>query len=201
MSENLKPAKLQELSDEGLIKLTLDGTTRAYDELIRRHSRRLHVMIMQMVNSEADAYDIAQDAFLKAYHSLRYFNGNSAFYTWLYTIAANQARNFIRKRKRMNTFSIDNDENGDPKEKNTELSDTALAADPVRGANVSDLKVRLKQAIDQLSPSHKEVVTLSDIMGMSYAEMSKILKVSEGTLRSRLHYAHRHLQSLLQDER
>ncbi|MDO5472899.1 MAG: sigma-70 family RNA polymerase sigma factor [Akkermansia sp.] len=201
MSENLKPAELQDLSDEGLIKLTLEGTTRAYDELVRRHSRRLHVMIMQMVNSEADAYDIAQEAFLKAYHSLRYFNGNSAFYTWLYTIAANQARNFIRKRKRMNTFSIDNDENGDPKEKNAELSDTALAADPVRGANVSDLKKRLRQAIDQLSPSHREVVTLCDIMGMSYTEMSKILKVSEGTLRSRLHYAHRHLQSLLQDER
>lgn len=201
MSENLKPAELQDLSDEGLIKLTLEGTTRAYDELVRRHSRRLHVMIMQMVNSEADAYDIAQEAFMKAYHSLRYFNGNSAFYTWLYTIAANQARNFIRKRKRMNTFSIDNDENGDPKEKNAELSDTALAADPVRGANVSDLKKRLRQAIDQLSPSHREVVTLCDIMGMSYTEMSKILKVSEGTLRSRLHYAHRHLQSLLQDER
>ena len=66
---------------------------------------------------------------------------------------------------------------------------------------MSDLKKRLRQAIDQLSPSHREVVTLCDIMGMSYTEMSKILKVSEGTLRSRLHYAHRHLQSLLQDER
>ncbi|MBR5894513.1 MAG: sigma-70 family RNA polymerase sigma factor [Akkermansia sp.] len=201
MNDNLKPAKLQDLSDESLIKLTLEGTTRAYDELVRRHSRRLHVMIMQMVNSEADAYDIAQEAFLKAYHSLRYFNGNSAFYTWLYTIAANQARNFIRKRKRLNTYSIDNDINGDPKEKNLELSDPALAADPARGANVNDLKIRLEKAMEQLSPSHREVVTLCDIMGMSYTEMAQVLKVSEGTLRSRLHYAHRHLQSLLQDER
>ncbi len=201
MSDNLKPAKLQDLSDESLIKLTLEGTTRAYDELVRRHSRRLHVMIMQMVNSEADAYDIAQEAFLKAYHSLRYFNGNSAFYTWLYTIAANQARNFIRKRKRMNTYSIDNDENGDPLEKNNELSDPALAADPMRGAHVNDLKKRLKAAMEQLSPAHREVVTLCDIMGMNYGEIAKMLKVSEGTLRSRLHYAHRHLQSILADDR
>lgn len=201
MSENLKPAKLQDLPDESLIKLTLEGTTRAYDELVRRHSRRLHVMIMQMVNSEADAYDIAQEAFLKAYHSLRYFNGNSAFYTWLYTIAANQARNFIRKRKRMNTYSIDNDENGDPHEKNSELSDPALAADPMRGAHVNDLKKRLKIAMEQLSPAHREVVTLCDIMGLSYGEIAKMLNVSEGTLRSRLHYAHLHLQSILQDDR
>lgn len=201
MSENLKPAKLQDLPDESLIKLTLEGTTRAYDELVRRHSRRLHVMIMQMVNSEADAYDIAQEAFLKAYHSLRYFNGNSAFYTWLYTIAANQARNFIRKRKRMNTYSIDNDENGDPHEKNSELSDPALAADPMRGAHVNDLKKRLKMAMEQLSPAHREVVTLCDIMGLGYGEIAKMLNVSEGTLRSRLHYAHRHLQSILQDDR
>lgn len=200
MSENLKPAKLQDLSDESLIKLTLEGTIRAYGELVKRHSRRLHVMIMQMVNSEADAYDIAQEAFLKAYHSLRYFNGNSAFYTWLYTIAANQARNFIRKRKRMNTYSIDNDENGDPLEKNSELSDPALAADPMRGAHVNDLKKRLKAAMEQLSPAHREVVTLCDIMGLNYGEIAKMLKVSEGTLRSRLHYAHRHLQSILQND-
>ena len=201
MSENLKPAKLQDLSDESLIKLTLEGTTRAYDELVKRYSRRLHVMIMQMVNSEADAYDIAQEAFLKAYHSLRYFNGNSAFYTWLYTIAANQARNFIRKRKRMNTYSIDNDENGDPLEKNSELSDPALAADPMRGAQVNDLKKRLKVAMEQLSPAHREVVTLCDIMGLNYGEIAKMLNVSEGTLRSRLHYAHKQLQGLLEDLR
>ena len=202
MSNKLKPAELEELPDESLIQLTLEGTTRAFDKLIKRHSRRLHVTLMQMLNSEADAYDIAQEAFLKAYRSLRYFNGNSAFYTWLYTIALNEARNFIRRegKRRKNNTSIDNDENGDPKEKSAELADTSRESDPLRGANVSDLKIRLRNALNQLSPEHREVVTLCDIEGMNYNEIAAILKVPMGTLRSRLHYAHRQLQGLLKNE-
>lgn len=187
-------------SDEELIALTLSGKTSAFDELTRRHSRKLHSMLYQMLNSEADAYDVAQESFIKAYHSLRFFNGQSAFYTWLYTIAANHARNFIRKKKREKTVTIDDDTAGNQHEKNNELEDTSRDADPVRKAHLKDLRKKLRAAIDQLSPAHREVVTLSDIAGLSYPEISKMLNISEGTLRSRLHYAHKHLQSLLADE-
>ena len=125
MNTEKDAASYSELEDEELIALTLKGKTRAFDELTRRHSRKLHVMLYQMLGSEADAYDVAQESFLKAYHSLRYFNGQSAFYTWLYTIAANNARNFIRKRKRERTECIDDDENGNQHEKNDELADTS----------------------------------------------------------------------------
>ncbi len=195
------PPTLTEASDEQLIKLTLAGQTRAFDELVRRHSRKLHAMIMQMVGSEADAYDIAQEAFLKAFRSLRYFNGQSAFYTWLYSIAANQARNFLRRRKRENTFSLDNDDKGNPHEKNRQLEDGDHVCDPVRQAQIGDLRKKLNAALDELSPAHREVVTLCDIQGLSYAEISELLNISEGTLRSRLHYAHRQLQGMLADER
>ena len=199
MSSEDQQQDWDELSDEKLIQITLSGETRAFDILIRRHSRKLHAMLLQMLDSEADAYDVAQEAFLRAFRSLRYFNGQSAFYTWLYTIAANQARNFIRKRKRERSFSLDNDENGNPLEKDAELADQALDADPVRGAHIKDIKSRLKAALQQLSPAHREVVTLCDIMGLSYQEISKMLHVSEGTLRSRIFYAHKQLQSLLGD--
>lgn len=194
-------APTQQPDDEVLVQETLDGKTQAFDELVRRHSRKLHAMLLQMVGSEADAYDIAQESFLKAFHSLRYFNGRSAFYTWLYSIAANQARNFIRKRKRENTSSIDNDENGDRLEKDNDLADPALTADPARRAHLTDLRRKLIAALDKLSPAHREVVTMCDIHGLSYPEISRILNISEGTLRSRLHYAHRLLQGLLADER
>lgn len=194
-------APTQQPDDEVLVQETLDGKTQAFDELVRRHSRKLHAMLLQMVGSEADAYDIAQESFLKAFHSLRYFNGRSAFYTWLYSIAANQARNFIRKRKRENTSSIDNDENGDRLEKDNDLADHALTADPARRAHLTDLRRKLIAALDKLSPAHREVVTMCDIHGLSYPEISRILNISEGTLRSRLHYAHRLLQGLLADER
>lgn len=199
MSPDQQEEDWNELPDEKLIEITLAGKTRAFDILIRRHSRKLHAMLLQMLDSEADAYDVAQEAFLRAFRSLRYFNGQSAFYTWLYTIAANQARNFIRKRKRERSFSLDNDENGDPLEKDADLADQAVDADPVRGAHITDIKARLKSALEQLSPAHREVVTLCDIMGLSYQEISKMLHVSEGTLRSRIFYAHKQLQSLLAD--
>lgn len=194
-------APFAEQSDEELIELTLAGKTRAFDELIRRHSRKLNGMLIQMLNSEADAYDVAQESFLKAFHSLRYFKGNSSFYTWLYTIALNQARNFLRKRKRERAYSIDDTENGDPLEKDAELADKGIESDPVRKANVSDLRKKLARAIAQLSPAHQEVVNLCDIQGLSYPEIAKIINISEGTLRSRLHYAHKQLQGLLADEK
>lgn len=189
-----------ELPDEELIKRTLDGQTRAYDELIRRHSRKLHGMLIQMLNSEADAYDVAQESFLKAFHSLRYFKGSSSFYTWLYSIALNNARNFLRKRRREHSYSLDNDEKGSPLEKDNELADKALSADPVRQAQITDLRRKLAHAISQLSPAHQEVVNLCDIQGLSYPEIAKIINISEGTLRSRLHYAHKQLQGILADE-
>lgn len=190
------------LSDEELIERTLDGKTRAFDELIRRHSRKLTGTLVKMLNSEADAYDVAQESFLKAFHSLRYFKGDSSFYTWLYSIALNQGRNHLRKRKReQKGFSIDDAENGDPLEKNDDLADKGMGSDPVRNAQNSDLRKKLAYAISRLSPAHQEVVNLCDIQGLSYPEIAKIINISEGTLRSRLHYAHKQLQGLLADER
>lgn len=194
-------APFAELSDEELIERTLGGKTRAFDELIRRHSRKLTGTLVKMLNSEADAYDVAQESFLKAFHSLRYFKGNSSFYTWLYSIALNQARNFLRKRKReRNSYSIDDAENGDPLEKHEELADKGAESDPVRRAQNADLRKKLAAAIAQLSPAHQEVINLCDIQGLSYPEIAKIINISEGTLRSRLHYAHKQLQGLLADE-
>lgn len=200
MNNGKEAQNLNTLEDSKLIELTLQGVTRAFDELTHRYSRKLHAMLYQMLGSEADAYDVAQESFLKAYRSLRYFNGQSAFYTWLYTIAANHARNFIRKKKRERTECIDNDEHGNQHEKNDELADTSGNTDPVRKAYLKDLRKQLKNAIEQLSPNHREVVTLCDIAGLPYPEIAKMLNISEGTLRSRLHYAHKQLQGILADE-
>ena len=202
MKDNAKD-NFPEMEDELLIQKTLEGQTRAFDELVRRHSRKLNAMLITMLNNEADAYDVAQTSFLKAFHSLRYFKGQSSFYTWLYSIALNQARNFLRKRKRErdSSYSLYNDENGDPLEKNADLSDTNRTADPVRQANIAELRKKLRRAISQLSPAHQEVINLCDIQGLSYPEISKIINISEGTLRSRLHYARRQLQGLLAEEK
>lgn len=200
MANSPEKVKLSELEDDKLIQLTLEGNTRAFDELVTRHSRKLHVMLMQILRSESDAYDIAQEAFVKAFRSLRYFNGTSSFFTWLYTIAANKARNLLRSRSReRRAYSLDDDENGAHHERNEELTATDVDSDPERKAHVNTLRQRLLKAIDKLSPAHKEVIQLSDIMGLPNAEIAAMLKISEGTLRSRIFYARRQLQSMLGD--
>ncbi len=187
----------QDESDESLVKKATAGETRAFDVLVLRHSKRLHLMLLQILRSEADAYDVAQDAFIKAFTSLRYFNGKSAFYTWLYSIALNHTRNFLRKRKRERTSSLDRDDFEIALDKRMEIADPT--SEPTKPIEDNELMAQIKQAIAQLPLAQREVVVLVDIMEMSYAEVSEILNVREGTLRSRLHYAHQQLQGLLAD--
>lgn len=202
MSKKYKKAELKKLEDTELVKLSQEGVPAAFDELINRNSYRIVSMLTQMLKSETDAYDVAQTAAVKAYRSIKSFNGTSQFYTWLYTIALNEARNFLRKEsKHRNQASLNDDTNGDPLEKDSHAADRALESDPVRRAQVSDLRSSLNKALAQLSDAHREIVIMCDIEGMSYTEVSQLLNVPEPTLRSRLHYAHRYLQSLLKDER
>ena len=111
------PISYTTLEDTELVARAREGDSRAFDELVIRHSRKLHATLYQMTDNYDDAYDIAQEAFSKAYRALRYFNGQSAFYTWLHSIAVNHARNFLKKRNRRMTYSLDDDEYGDHTEK------------------------------------------------------------------------------------
>lgn len=187
------------VDDMVLVDLARQGDTKAYDQLVLRHSQKLHSMLIQMMGNEEDAYDVAQDAFMKAYHSLRYFNGRSAFYTWLYSIASNQGRNYLRKRKRSQTYSFQDDTFGDTQDYDSRLTDHSIDADPKRRLQIRELRKQLTDAMSKLSQKHQEVVRLYDIQGMSYSDISALLKISEGTLRSRLHYAHKQLQASLSD--
>ncbi|MFR1411285.1 MAG: sigma-70 family RNA polymerase sigma factor [Akkermansia sp.] len=90
------PIDYTTLEDTELVARAREGDSRAFDELVIRHSRKLHATLYQMTDNYDDAYDIAQEAFSKAYRALRYFNGQSAFYTWLHSIAVNHARNFLK---------------------------------------------------------------------------------------------------------
>ncbi len=186
-------------SDVELVTLCRDGQSKAFDELVIRHSRKLHATLYQMTDNYDDAYDIAQEAFTKAYRALPHFNGQSAFYTWLHSIAINHARNFLKKRNRHVTFSLNDDEYGDHSEKDMNMADETNEADPERRSQLNELQLKIREALAKLSPKHREVVVLHDINGLSHTEIAGALKISEGTLRSRLHYAHKELQGLLSE--
>ena len=184
-------------TDEVLVARAQSGDTSAFDQLVIRYSPRLYGMIYHMTSNKEDANDLTQDVFAKAYRSLRRFRGRSSFYTWIYAIGTNMTLNFLKKRNRRAAWSLDNLDSGI---QNDEAKvDLAHAANPRHQSDLNELQKKLNEALQSLSNRHRAVVTMFDIQGIPHAEISKILKVSEGTVRSRLFYAHRQLQGHLEE--
>ncbi len=184
-------------TDNQLVDRTQTGDARAFDELVVRFSPRLYGLIYNMTASHEDTNDLLQEVFAKAYRSIRGFQGKSSFYTWVHTIAVNMTINFLKKRNRRKTMSLDDVENGIL---NTPDFIAATSnGDPSQSANLGELQKKLNESMMKLSHEHRAVVTMFDIQGMPHAEIAKILKISEGTVRSRLFYAHKQLQNHLQE--
>ncbi|MEI6491824.1 MAG: sigma-70 family RNA polymerase sigma factor [Verrucomicrobiota bacterium] len=186
-----------ETPDGELVARTQAGDARAFDELVVRFSPRLYGLVYNMTSNHEDTNDLLQEIFSKAYRSIKGFQGKSSFYTWMHSIAVNMAINFLKKRSRRMTMSLDDVDNGianDP-----EFIQAASEFDPRHQANLSELQKKLNESMMRLSDEHRAVVTMFDVQGMPHAEIAKILKVSEGTVRSRLFYAHRQLQNFLQE--
>lgn len=183
--------------DQDLVARAKDGDTRAFDALILKYGDKLFGLVYSMTSHKEDTHDLLQEIFAKAYQSLPSFRGKSTFYTWIYQIATNRTLNFLKKRKRRVTSSLDDAESS--VQQDPALIDTTSDANPERRTNINELQKRLNEAMMGLSEAHRMVVTLFDIQGMSHREIAKVLETSEGTIRSRLHYAHLQLQSALQD--
>ncbi|MCP5544081.1 MAG: sigma-70 family RNA polymerase sigma factor [Akkermansiaceae bacterium] len=183
--------------DQDLVDRAREGDTRAFDALILKYGDKLYGLVYNMTSHKEDTHDLLQDIFAKAYQSLRSFRGNSTFYTWIYQIAVNQTLNFLKKRKRRTGLSLNDLDSG--VQNDPALVDSTHEADPERQTQIKELQRKLNEAMQKLSEKHRMVVTMFDIQGMSHADIAKVLKTSEGTVRSRLHYAHLQLQSALQD--
>tara|TARA_R110002096_G_scaffold26681_3_gene82182 strand:- start:2058 stop:2714 length:657 start_codon:yes stop_codon:yes gene_type:complete len=185
--------------DQDLIVRSRQGETAAFDELVEKYTKKLYGLVYHMTSNHEDTNDILQDVFAKAYRALKRFRGKSTFYTWIYSIATNMTLNFLKKRNRRRTMSLNDVDLAIERDK--DFIEATSKSDPVREANISELQERLNMAMQQLSDDHRAVVTMFDIQGMPHAEISKIIGVSEGTVRSRLFYAHRQLQTYLEDFR
>lgn len=185
-------------SDITLVERAQGGDTRAFDDLVRKYTPKLYGLVYNMTSNREDTADLLQDVFAKAYRSLKRFMGKSSFYTWIYSIAVNMTLNFLKKRGRHLKVSLDDMDSGiqnDPDFIKVTTSPNGL----LREVNIHELQKRLNEAMMKLSEDHRTVVTLYDIQGLQHSEISSILGVSEGTVRSRLFYAHRQLQNFLED--
>ena len=181
--------------DIDLIARTQAGDPTAFDQLVIKYSPRLYGLVYNMTSNHEDANDLMQDIFAKAYRAIGGFRGKSSFYTWIHSIGVNMTINFLKKRGHNYKLSLDDVDSNIQNDQ--DFIELTTGSNPVRDADLAELQQRLNEAMMKLSYEHRTVVTLFDIQGMSHAEISEILGVSNGTVRSRLFYAHQQLQSYL----
>ncbi|MEO6871490.1 MAG: sigma-70 family RNA polymerase sigma factor [Chthoniobacterales bacterium] len=185
--------------DQALVTRAQAGEAAAFDDLVVKYSPRLYGLVYNMTSNHEDTNDMLQDVFAKAYRAINGFRGKSSFYTWIHTIAVNMTLNFLKKRGRRYNLSLDDVDASIQNDK--EFIELTSTSSPVREADLGELQRRLNEAMMKLSEEHRAVVTMFHIQGMPHAEISKILGVSEGTVRSRLFYANRQLQNYLDEFR
>jgi RNA polymerase sigma factor (sigma-70 family) len=183
--------------DEALVARAQAGDVTAFDALVMKHSPRLYRLVYNMTSNHEDANDLMQDVWSKAYRTIRGFMGKSQFYTWIHSIAVNMSINFVKKRGRRFALSLDDVDGGVQNDK--EFIELTSTSSPVRETDLGELQKKISEAMMKLTPDHRAVVTMFDIQGMPHAEIAKILGISEGTVRSRLFYAHRQLQAWLSE--
>ena len=157
-------------------------------------------MIYNMVKNEADAWDLAQDVFLKAWKALPRFEARAQFATWLYRITHNVVYDWMRRRRVESAGELDD------RLMDRERIAAGARAAPVRAARPDEamergeLRARLASALDRLSPEHREAILLREVQGLDYKEIAEAMGCSMGTVMSRLYYARKKLQSMLSQD-
>ncbi|MGA3171524.1 MAG: sigma-70 family RNA polymerase sigma factor [Chthoniobacteraceae bacterium] len=174
------------------------GDTIAFNELVTRYRGKVYAMIYNMVRNEQDAWDLAQDGFLKAWKSIARFRGQSSFYTWLYRIMMNVTIDALRRKQPGGEAEFDDTislRNIDPGSTTTPKTG-ALPDQKITG---DEIRARIDAAIARLTPEHRAVILMREIEGMEYQEIADALECSIGTVMSRLFYARKKMQSMLRD--
>jgi RNA polymerase sigma-70 factor (ECF subfamily) len=188
-----------DVSELDLVKQCQAGNTEAFDQLVTRYRTRVFAMIYNMVHNEQDAWDLAQDSFVKAWKSIGRFRGRSSFYTWIYRIVMNVTIDWLRKKQVKGAGAEFND--AIQLREIEPASRTVPRADPLPHERMerSEIRARIDNAIAQISPEHRAVILMKEIEEMQYHEIAEALGCSIGTVMSRLFYARKKLQNLLRD--
>lgn len=168
-----------------LVERVQSGDREAFGLLVVKYQRRLLRLVMRMVRDPAEAEDVAQEAFIKAYRALPNFRGESAFYTWLYRIGVNTAKNWlVANSRRMPTVSDIADEDGDGG-----IEESALLRNdetPDRVLQSKQIGETVNAAMDALPEDLRTAISLREIDGLSYEEIAQVMDCPIGTVRSRI---------------
>lgn len=183
--------------DQQLVERAQRGDKRAFDLLVVKYQRKLARLLSQFIRDAAEVEDITQETFIKAYKSLSSFRGDSAFYTWLYRIGINAAKNFLVAQKRRastttNEFDIEAAENFEEGNQLRELNT------PENELMSKQIAQTVHQALQALPEELRSAITLREIEGLSYEEIASIMSCPTGTVRSRIFRAREAIADKLQ---
>ncbi|CAN5749198.1 MAG: ECF RNA polymerase sigma-E factor [Chromatiales bacterium USCg_Taylor] len=170
-------------ADAQLVKRVQKGDKKAFDLLVLKYQQRIIKLVSRYVRDPTDALDVAQDTFLKAYRALPNFRGDSAFYTWLYRIAINTAKNYLVTQSRRPTESDNFRVEGEPGELESMLKDLAT---PESLLITDEIKETIAEAIEQLPDDLRTAINLREVEGLSYEEIADVMTCPIGTVRSRI---------------
>lgn len=187
-------------------KLLLDrcrqGDRESFAQLMRLHEKQIYNFTYRMLGSEEEAEDLTQDIFVAAFRGIRGFRGEAKFSTWLYRIALNQTRNRIKYLSRRNFFAkqtrrLDSREYA-PLDNPEFLADSGPS--PEQWTLTKDLATQVQECLNQMPLQARQILILRDVQGFSYEELSEMLSLNPGTVKSRLHRARATLQGCLVDK-
>ena len=186
--------------DLRLVELAQQGDLHSYDALVTRHRARIFAMIRNMIHQEADAWDLSQEVFIKAWKALPRFEARAQFSTWLYRIAHNTVYDWVRKRKIESAGELNDELFDREKIDSSSFTTPAGGESPDETMAHGELREKIEAALGKLSPEHREVVVLKDVQGLAYKEIAVVMECSIGTVMSRLFYARQKLQTMLKHE-
>jgi len=186
--------------DFRLVAKAQGGDLKSYDALITRHRGKIFAMIRNMIHQEADAWDLSQEVFIKAWQALPRFEAKARFSTWLYRIAHNVVYDFTRKRKIESAGELNDEIFNRDKIDPAAVATPGISESPDESMAHGELRAKIEAALGKISAEHREVVILKDVQGLSYKEIADAMDCTLGTVMSRLFYARQKLQALLKDE-
>lgn len=184
-------------SDHELVERFKGGDRRAFDEIVRRYQHRVFTLAIRWMGDEQIANEVAQDVFIALFRSLKNFRGDAQLSTWIYRVVVNHCKNRrqYRRRRHMNRHeSIDGDRRDEDAPKRQYAHDGPA---PDSAVHQSDAERLIREALDQLDEEQRAIIVLRDIEDLSYEEISELLELPRGTVKSRLHRARAQLARIL----